>query len=87
VTSGTLLSYANLGDTVGAGEVSLDQAIVSIDPLAAPSADGHRYLVLGHDDPRAVGNVTVLDADTPDRATARTAYGFLLTDYFEGEQP
>lgn len=91
VTSGTLLSYMNLSprpnEPVGTGEIWLDQPIVSIDPLVEPSADGHRYLVIGHPDSSGLGNVTFLDADHPDRALARTAYGFLLTDYLEREQP
>jgi len=91
VTSGSLLSFLNLvpraGEPVGTGETWLDQPIISITPLVAPSADGRRYLVVGHDDPNRLGNLTFLDADRPDRATARTAHGFLLTDYLEREQP
>jgi hypothetical protein len=91
VTFSTLLSYMNLSprpnEPLGTGETWLDQPIIGIDPLVEPSADGHRYLVVGHPDPNRFGNVTFLDADNPDRALARTAYGFLLTDYLEREQP
>jgi hypothetical protein len=91
VASGSLLCHMNIsprgGEPTGTGETWLDQNIVSITPLAEPSRDGHRYLVAGHDDPYGLGNVTFLDADKPDRTTARTAYGFLLTDYLEREQP
>jgi hypothetical protein len=73
------------------GETWLDQAIVSIMPLARSSAertnDLTRYLVVGHSDPYGIGNLTILDAETPDRAKARTAYGFLLSNYLEREQP
>ncbi len=65
----------------------LDQTITSITALAAPSSDGHRYLVLGQSDPNQYGNLTLLDADHPDRATARTAYGFLFTNYLGRNQP
>ena len=43
--------------------------------------------MVGQDDPDAIGNLTFLDADQPDRATARTAYGFLFSNYLEREQP
>jgi hypothetical protein len=91
VDSRSLLCYLNLvpraGEPVGTGETWLDQGIASITPLTEASGDGRRYLVVGHDDPNGLGNVTFLDADKPDRATARTAHGFLLTDYLEREQP
>jgi len=64
----------------------LDQTIRSITALAKPSADSKRYLVLEHN-LDAYGNLTFVDADNPDRATARTAYGFLLTDYLGRTQP
>ncbi|MBN2576618.1 MAG: hypothetical protein JXP73_18785 [Deltaproteobacteria bacterium] len=76
------------------GEIWLDQNIVSITPLktagSQPVAAGTippRYLVVGHNDPGAIGNLTILDADHPDRANARAAYGFLLTNYLERKQP
>jgi hypothetical protein len=72
-------------------EISLDQAIVELVPLAAPSSertsDPTRYLVVRHDDPGNLGNLTVLDAESPTRAGARTGYGFLLNHYLEREQP
>jgi hypothetical protein len=64
----------------------LDQTIRSLTALAKPSSDGKRYLVLGHDLDN-YGNLTFVDANSPDRATARTAYGFLLTDYLGRTQP
>jgi hypothetical protein len=61
--------------------VWLDQSISSITVLAKASSDTRRYLVLENPDPNAYGNLTLLDADNPERATARSARGFLLTDY------
>jgi hypothetical protein len=91
VDSGSRLCYLNLmpraKEPVGTGETWLDQNIVSITPLTVRSADGIRYLVVGQHDPNSIGNLTFLDADNPDRAAARTAYGFLLTNYLEREQP
>jgi len=88
------IEYLDLADhgrgRLFAGEVILDQTIKSISPLAQPSADGIRYLVLGMDDPtdaKSVGYVTVLNADQPDRKGARSAYGFFLTDYLERGTP
>jgi len=69
------------------GEVILDQTITSISPLAKPSTDGKRYLVLEMYDPMSLGYLTVLYADQPDRKEARSAYGFLLSDYFKRGQP
>jgi hypothetical protein len=65
--------------------VWLDQTITGITPMA--DRDGLRYLILGHNDPTGFGNLTILDARNPDRATARTAYGFLFTKYLERGQP
>jgi hypothetical protein len=88
---GNRLEYLDLVDhgsgRLFAGEVILDRTIVGVSPMAAPSADGKRYLVLEMQDPTSVGYVTVLDADQPDRKGARSAYGFLLTDYLERGQP
>jgi hypothetical protein len=69
------------------GETWLDQTITGIMPLAVTSSDGTRYVVVSHNDPDRIGNVTVLDAEAPDRAQARTARGFLLSKYLEREQP
>lgn len=72
-------------------ETWLDQNITGIVPLTSPSTertgDPVRYLVVGHEDPGRIGNITVLDAESPTRASARTAYGFLLNHYLEREQP
>ena len=90
--SGTGLSYLNLvarptEATLVHNLVWLDQNITSIQALDQASADGHRYLVVGQSDPNQIGNLTFLDADHPDRATARTAYGFLFSNYLERGQP
>jgi hypothetical protein len=79
--------YRDVPSSVGSltPTVWLDQTITSITPLA--DAAGIRYLVLGHLDPTGYGNLTLLDAIVPDRATARTAYGFLFTDYLGRNQP
>ncbi|MGD0839076.1 MAG: hypothetical protein ABSB49_20765, partial [Polyangia bacterium] len=99
---GTGLFYLNLaagsastpGQGQGAltmGETWLDQTITSISPLSQSStqftSNTTRYLVVGLSDPNAVGNLTVLDADNPQRSTARSAYGFLLSDYLQRSQP
>ena len=72
------------------GETWLDQTIVGITPLALPSTehtgDTTRYLVVAHHDPDAIGNLTILDGEAPDRSQARAAYGFLLANYLEREQ-
>jgi hypothetical protein len=87
------LGYLNLVASAGharlsTGEVLLDQPIMNVLPLdKASPADGKRYVVIEQSDPDKVGNVTVLDADAPDRTGARTAYGFLLTNYLTRGQP
>jgi hypothetical protein len=83
------LHYFNLQTTnLAIGDVYLDQTIASILPLAkASSVGGPRFLVVGQSDPQNIGNITVLDADNPNRATARTAYGFLFSNYLERGQP
>ena len=95
--SGAGLFHLNLVDRASGaarlttGETWLDQDITSIVPLATSSterkSDLTRYLVVGHNDPDGIGNLTILDAENPDRANARTAYGFLLSNYLEREQP
>lgn len=92
VDSGTGLGYLNLvahgsEATLVHSLVWLDQTITSIQALDQLSSDGHRYLVVGQSDPNGIGNLTFLDADHPDRATARTAYGFLFSNYLERSQP
>jgi hypothetical protein len=98
VTDGTKLTYVNLvarkaGTTFAPSFVWLDQEITSIQALDPPldanptNPQKPRYLVVGHNDPDGIGNLTFLDADTPDRSTARTAYGFLFSNYLERGQP
>jgi hypothetical protein len=97
VDQGTGLCYLNLAERpdkprMATSETWLDQTITSIAPLAAvsaalPGGTPTRYLVVGHDDPDGIGNLTLLDADHPDRANARAAYGFLLTNYLERKLP
>jgi hypothetical protein len=92
VSSGTKLSDFNLVPRSGEATLAptaiwLDQNITSIQALGTKSVDGHRYLVVGQSDPNHIGNLTFLDADKPDRASARTAYGFLFTNYLERGQP
>lgn len=82
--------YLDIGSTSTQAPptVWLDQTIVGITALAKPNgADQVRYLVLAHPDPNDFGNLTFVDADNPKRATARTAYGFLLSSYLERSQP
>ncbi len=67
--------------------VWLDQTISSITALPKPSSDGRRYLVLENPDPNTYGNLTILDADKPERATARGARGFLFTNYLGRTAP
>jgi len=92
VASSTKLSWINLiardGEaTLAPSFVWLDQTITRIQALDSKSVDGHRYLVIGQPDPDGIGNLTFLDADKPDRASARTAYGFLYSNYLERGQP
>ena len=88
----TGLTYLNLtAGTSGASLVTnlvwLDQGIGGIQALAKPGPDSTRYLVVSQPDPDNVGNITFVNADVPDRATARTAYGFLYTNYLLRAQP
>jgi len=92
VNAGTKLSWINLAAREGEATLApsfvwLDQNVTAIHALAAQSADSHRYLVVEQSDPDSIGNLTFLDADKPDRATARTAYGFLFSNYLERGQP
>lgn len=90
------LAYLNLvarptGPRLTTGETWLDQPISAVVPLASPSSvhtgNPTRFLVATHPDEGAIGNLTVLDAESPSRAGARTAYGFLLANYLAEEQP
>jgi hypothetical protein len=93
VSSGTKLNYFDLvarsGEaTLAPASIWLDQNVTNIQALDQPSTvGGTRYLVVGQDDPYGIGNLTFLDADKPDRATARTAYGFLFSNYLDRGQP
>lgn len=86
------LAYLDLSGTGGSASLVtkllwLDQSVASITALGKASVDGRRYLVVGHPDPDDIGNITFVDADAPSRASARTAYGFLYTNYLERAQP
>jgi hypothetical protein len=88
----TGLTYLNLtAGTSGASLVTnlvwLDQGISGIQALAGAGLGTPRYVVVSHPDPDNVGNITFLNANAPDRATARTAYGFLYTNYLLRAQP
>jgi hypothetical protein len=90
--SGTKLSYFNLvarsgENSLPSSPIWLDQTITGIQALAQPSSDQIRHLVVSHSDPDSIGNLTFLNADTPDRTTARTAYGFLFSNYLDRGQP
>lgn len=78
--AGGLLTLGYLGlDTLDTGEVRLDAPIAQILPLA-PGAGGQK-VALVH--PSQTGHVTVLDAEAPERGTARSIRGFLLWDLIE----
>jgi hypothetical protein len=86
------LTYLNLtAGTTGASLITnlvwLDQGIGGIQALPGTGAGSPRYLVVSHPDPDNVGNITFVNANAPDRATARTAYGFLYTNYLKRAQP
>jgi hypothetical protein len=80
--------YRDMPTAVGSvpDTVWLDQSIQSMIALEAPSG-GTRYLVLQHSDELGGGNLTLVDADNPSRATARTASGFLFANYLGRTQP
>ena len=82
----SLTAYAGQPPLV-IGETWLDQNITGILPLGQASSDTHRYVFVEQSDPDGIGNVTVLDADAPDHNSARTAYGFLLTDFLKRGEP
>jgi hypothetical protein len=97
VDQGTGLCYLNLAERadeprMATSETWLDQFIETISPLPAASAapaggTPTRFMIVGHEDPNGIGNLTILDADHPNRANARAAYGFLLTNYLERKLP
>jgi hypothetical protein len=72
-SSGVQLPFIALS-TLETHAVRLDAAIEAVLPVA-------KSVVVVH--PSAAGQVTVLDANAPDRATARAAAGFLLADLLE----
>ncbi len=90
--SGTVWIAANAGTRLGflglknlqVGEVRLDAPVEAVFPLEK-SKDGHSRLVVVH--PGVAGDVTILDAEVPDRATARSARGFLTTDLLQRGAP
>ncbi len=67
------LGWIGLG-ALQPGEVRLDAQVESVLPLA-------KHVVVVH--PGISGNITLLDPDKPERATARGAVGFLLTALLE----
>jgi hypothetical protein len=80
--SGERLGFINLM-SLAPGEVRLEDAISGILPLPR-AADGKSRVVVVHGGDPA-GSLTVLDADKPERATARRIKGFLLQDLLERE--
>ncbi len=73
------LSLAHLTTT----EVRLDLPASRVLPLAA-SAGGARFVVVEHG---PGGTITVLDADKPERQTARSLVGFMWTNLLERRKP
>jgi hypothetical protein len=67
-----------------AEEVRVDMPVNAVLPLA-PSAGGRRYVVLDH--ARDGGAITVVDADKPERQTARSLIGFLHTNLLDRSRP
>lgn len=66
------------------GDVRLDATARAVLPLGA-GRDGKRRVVVDHD--HSGGRITVIDADNPSRATARSATGFLYTNLLERRVP
>jgi hypothetical protein len=76
------LGFVSLG-SLSPGEVRLDDPVASVLPVPHPG-DGKPRVVVVH--PGTVGSLTVLDADRPDRASARAVHGFLLTGLLDREE-
>jgi hypothetical protein len=76
------LGFVSLA-SLSPGEVRLDDPVAAVLPVPHPS-DGRPRVVVVH--PSTAGSLTVLDADHPDRASARTVAGFLLTDLLDREE-
>ena len=74
----TRLGWLDL-DTFHTGEVRLDSRIEAAYSLS--NADGEPIVVVSH--PSSAGWLTLLDAVDPNRDTATTHIGFLLTDLFD----
>lgn len=79
-TTGARLGFINL-TSLAPGEVRLDAPATAILPLSR-AADGKSRLVVAHGN-HPGGHLTILDADNPERATARSIQGFLLRDLLE----
>lgn len=77
----THLSFLDL-DSFSPGDVRLDARIGGVMPFARDT-DGKLRVLVDHGS--ATGHVTIVDGDAPDRATARTARGFLLNDLLQRE--
>ncbi len=75
-TSSPTLGFLNL-DTLTVGDVRLDAPVGVLLPLGRRS-DGRQMIVVDHGGNE--GFITVLDADKPERASARSVRGFLLQD-------
>jgi hypothetical protein len=69
------------------GEVRLDDPIASVIALPKPSADAIRYVFALHGQGNRVGGLTVLPADKPTRADARSIFGFTFANYLDRGQP
>jgi hypothetical protein len=77
------LGVLHLG-RLAADEVRLDLGVQGVLPLPATAA-GKRLVVVDHGLPG--GGLTVLDADRPERKTARSLLGFMYTDVLQRGAP
>jgi hypothetical protein len=77
------LGYLTLPE-LSAGDIRLDAPVQAIFPLGT-SKDGKHRVVIDHK--QSGGRITVLDADDPQRATARSVGGFLYTDILQRRVP
>jgi hypothetical protein len=73
------LGFLDLG-SFSPGDVRLDARVGQILPLGSGS-DGKRRVLVDHG--LVAGHVTVIDADDPKRATARSVTGFMLNDLLQ----
>jgi hypothetical protein len=67
-----------------ATEVRLDMSARSVMPLAAAPGGG-RFVVVDHES--ASGSITVIDAEKPERRTARSLVGFLYSGFLDRSKP